>query len=146
MQVRCDQPSGPCPQCNRLGLSCPGLSDERMTQQDLRAIVENAFQHAGRRRRVQGACHECQVAKMRCSRGKPSCQRCTSKSLTCTYSSERGKRRRADQDGAEELPVQESESVSDDQQRFVRRPVTMELLLISDPGCCLQVFPMARFI
>lgn len=103
-QVRCDKAQGPCMQCSRMRLDCPGLGDEKVASQELHSIVNDAFQHAGRRRRVIGACQECKVAKMRCSREKPRCQRCMSRSLDCVYSEERMKRRRVDHELEQSSP------------------------------------------
>ncbi|KAJ5261298.1 hypothetical protein N7478_011893 [Penicillium angulare] len=91
-QVKCSDPTGPCDGCTRMGLDCPGLSEEKLSSAELRARVNSAFRHAGRRRRVVGACHECQAAKLRCDRGKPRCQRCESRSLPCIYSDDRDRR------------------------------------------------------
>ncbi|KAJ5116700.1 hypothetical protein N7456_001048 [Penicillium angulare] len=91
-QVKCSKPTGPCDGCIRMGLDCPGLSEEKLSSAELRARVNNAFRHAGRRRRVVGACHECQAAKLRCDRGKPRCQRCELRSLPCLYSDDRDQR------------------------------------------------------
>ncbi|KAJ5691977.1 hypothetical protein N7462_001400 [Penicillium macrosclerotiorum] len=102
-QVKCDQPTGPCAQCKRMGLKCTGLSEESVTPQERHAIVNDAFRHAGRHRRAVGACHECQMSKMRCNRGKPRCERCTSKSIHCTYPYEYGRRRRAEAETREAL-------------------------------------------
>ncbi|KAJ5119475.1 hypothetical protein N7448_010144 [Penicillium atrosanguineum] len=103
-KVRCDKAQGPCMQCSRMRLECPGLGDEEVTSQELHSIVDDAFQHAGRRRRVVGACQECQVAKIRCSREKPRCQSCISRALGCVYSGDRVKRRRVDREVVQKSP------------------------------------------
>lgn len=76
--------------CARRGLSCGGYSwgpaPPKLKSAHLDAqtdLTEAGFE----RRRLRGSCDTCRSCKTRCSGGKPTCERCLGKGLSCTYRS-----------------------------------------------------------
>lgn len=75
--------------CARRGLSCGGYSwgsTPKFKRVHLHA--QSGLTEAGlERRRLQGSCNSCRSCKTKCSGGKPTCERCSRKGLSCTYRS-----------------------------------------------------------
>lgn len=96
--MRCDRAAPSCRNCLRLGVRCPGYDgdDSAVSRGELVSSVEGIYRAAGVERRRIGSCIECRKTKSRCTRTRPTCQRCQQRTLACTYPS-RSERERLSQ-------------------------------------------------
>lgn len=87
--MKCDERPRSCMNCARRGLSCGGYSwGPTPKLKGVQLHAQTDLTEAGlQRRRLRGSCNSCRSCKTKCSGGKPTCERCLGKGLSCIYRS-----------------------------------------------------------
>ncbi|KAF4951510.1 hypothetical protein FSARC_12904 [Fusarium sarcochroum] len=79
-----------CRKCTRFGVPCPGYELEFGSRSEMLKSADDIFKAAGLDKRRVGSCNGCRASKSRCSRTRPTCQRCRAKNLDCIYRANAG--------------------------------------------------------
>ena len=81
-KVRCDERTGVCLNCERLGLPCAPSTEQNPTPPRRPEVASTS---GFKRKRTFRSCAGCRASKTRCSGDKPICVRCRERDLSCDY-------------------------------------------------------------
>ncbi|KAF1828564.1 hypothetical protein BDW02DRAFT_223305 [Decorospora gaudefroyi] len=86
-KVKCDRSNPECENCVRLGVTCPGYKRQHdgLSSADMRLTAEAIYKASGLEKRHVGSCDACRASKIRCTKTRPTCRRCLTRNIECTY-------------------------------------------------------------